>query len=237
VLDRFVPISIGGGKALFIGTNLPADGDGVKLQQELLEHAPALLRSIATEHPHEVPSQSTPYLLTSQVSPPVDGIAVRQRLSQRFTDAGFIDLETVLARVAARRHPGVDTDVALARMGKENLRHDLFDEPGRFTAMLANKAYDAWRYGPRGIMRRPVWQGLHLAVVVGALLGFLLLAWRRRWEAILLGLLLLGATATSALLIASPRRVTVLLPIIAALAGAAAVWTVTWLRASRPEAS
>jgi 4-amino-4-deoxy-L-arabinose transferase-like glycosyltransferase len=234
VLDRFVPISTGGGKALFIGTYLPADGDGVKLQQELLEQDPALLRSIATEHAHEVPSQPSQYLLTSQLNPPADGIAARQRISQRFTDADFIYLETVLQRVAARSHPGVSTDVALARMGKENLRHDLSDHPGRFAEMLSDKTYDAWRYGPRAIMRRPVWAALHLAVVLGGLAGFLLLAWRRRWEALLIGLLLLGATATSTLLIASPRRVTLMVPLLSALAGAAAVWTATWVRSHRP---
>jgi dolichyl-phosphate-mannose-protein mannosyltransferase len=237
VLDRFVPISIGGGKALFIGTYLPADGDGVKLQQELLEHDPALLRSIATEHEPRLASQPSPYLLTSQVSPPADGIAPRQDLSQRFSDAEPIDLETVLKRVAARRHPGVETDVALARMGKQNLRDDISDHPGRFASMLVDKAYDAWRYGPRGIMRRPAWQVLHLVVVIGAIAGLLLLAWRRRWEALLIGLPMLAATATSALLIASPRRVTVILPLLSALAGAAAVWTAAWVRSRRSGAA
>ena len=32
-LDRFVPISTGGGKALFIGTYLDADGDAAKLRE------------------------------------------------------------------------------------------------------------------------------------------------------------------------------------------------------------
>ena len=36
VLDRFVPVSTGGGKALYIGTYLDADGDGPKLRELLL---------------------------------------------------------------------------------------------------------------------------------------------------------------------------------------------------------
>ena len=35
-LDRFVPVSTGGGKALYIGTYLEADGDGPKLRDRLL---------------------------------------------------------------------------------------------------------------------------------------------------------------------------------------------------------
>ncbi|MDX6601057.1 MAG: hypothetical protein QOF13_259 [Solirubrobacterales bacterium] len=42
VLDRTVPISTGGGKALFIGTYLDADGDGPKLRELLLAQRPAL---------------------------------------------------------------------------------------------------------------------------------------------------------------------------------------------------
>ena len=51
-----------------------------------------------------------------------------------------------------------------------------------------------------------------------------LLAWRRRWEALLLGAIFLAITALSALLVASPRRVLVMLPLVAALAGVGASW-------------
>jgi 4-amino-4-deoxy-L-arabinose transferase-like glycosyltransferase len=37
VLDRFVPISTGGGKALYVGTYLPADGDYQRVKATLLE--------------------------------------------------------------------------------------------------------------------------------------------------------------------------------------------------------
>ena len=39
-LDRFVPVSTGGGKTLYIGTNLEADGDAVKLRAALLAEYP-----------------------------------------------------------------------------------------------------------------------------------------------------------------------------------------------------
>jgi hypothetical protein len=81
-----------------------------------------------------------------------------------------------------------------------------------------------WSHGPRDVMREPGWEALHWALVALGLLGLGLLAWRRRWEALVLGTVLLGITALSALLVASPRRVLVMLPLVAALAGGAATW-------------
>jgi 4-amino-4-deoxy-L-arabinose transferase-like glycosyltransferase len=55
-LDRLVPISTGGGKALYIGTYLGADGDGPKLRELLLEERPELRarlkRGGALDDPH-----------------------------------------------------------------------------------------------------------------------------------------------------------------------------------------
>ena len=65
------------------------------------------------------------------------------------------------------------------------------------------------------------WRALQLAVVLLALAGLAILAWRRRFEALVAGLVLLYMTAIAALLIASPRRELVVLPLLAALAGAA----------------
>jgi hypothetical protein len=193
-LDRFVPISTGGGKALFIGTYMPADGDGPQLREELLRR-----------HPH---------LLPAPINAP---------------RAAYLDTE--LAVLAARRHPGVPTDIALGKMGRENLRSDISDHPFGFAGMLARKAYRAWREGPRKVMEAPGWKAAHKALVLLALLGLGVLAARRRWEALPIALLVVGATATGALLIASPRRVIVILPAIAALAGAGVSWLVERARA------
>ena len=62
----------------------------------------------------------------------------------------------------------------------------------------------------------------HWALVALGLLGLAVLAWRRRWEALVLATVFLGITALSALLVASPRRVLVLLPLVAPLAGVGA---------------
>jgi dolichyl-phosphate-mannose-protein mannosyltransferase len=185
-LDRFVPISTGGGKALFIGTYRPGDGDGPQVREELLRTHPALRRELA-------------------------GTPLRTQL------------DTLLAVLAARQHPGVPTDVALTRMGRDNLEDDLSDLPG-FGAMLGRKAYRAWREGPRPIMHSSEWKAAHKVLVGLALLGLCVLALTRRWEAVPLALLALLVTATSALLIASPRRVIVFLPAVAALAGTGISW-------------
>ena len=68
------------------------------------------------------------------------------------------------------------------------------------------------------------WRTLQLAVVVLALAGVAVLVLRRRrFEALVAGLVLLYMTAIAALLIASPRRELVVLPLLAALAGACVV--------------
>jgi hypothetical protein len=73
-------------------------------------------------------------------------------------------------------------------------------------------------------MRRPAWEVLHWALLAFGLAGLAVLAHRRRWEALLLGALLVSITAVAALLVASPRRVLVAIPLLAVLAGVGATW-------------
>ena len=180
VLDRFVPLSTGGGKALYIGTYMPADGDGPRVREELLAADPDLRRELA-----DAP------------------LATR--------------LDSALAVVAAREHPGVPTDVALTRIGRENLDRSLSDDPAGFAAMLGRKAYRAWREGPRPIMHSGAWKAAQKVLAVLALIGLAVLCLRRRWEAVPALLIAVGVTAAAALLIASPRRVIVILPLVASL--------------------
>jgi len=203
VLDRLVPVSTGGGKALYIGTYLGADGDGPKLRELLLEERPALRARLARGGPLDDP--------------------------HRFV------LERVLARVAAERYPGMDTDAALGRLGRSHLEYDLSEEPLRFAGMLAEKGYETWTEAPRSVMEAEPWRALQLAILVLALAGLaVLILRRRRFEALACGLVLLYMTAIGALLIASPRRELVVLPLLAALAGAAVAEA--WERLRRPPA-
>lgn len=185
-LDRFVPISTGGGQVLFAGSYLPSGGDPEKVGEEVLDRHPGLARQL----------------------PP------------------GARLEQILAALAAQRHPGTPTDEALARMGRERLWDDVSEHPLPYAGFLGTKLGLIWLHGPRDVMHQPLWAALHWALLAFGLLGLAILARRRRWEALLLAAVLVAATAVGLLLVASPRRALVTIPLVAALAGvgAAALW-------------
>jgi hypothetical protein len=190
-LDRFVPISTGGGQVLYAGTYLPSDGDPEKVGAGVVD-----------EHPDLFAPQ----------------------------DAQRLRLEQILARLAAAEHPGMETDKALSKMGKQQLGDDIADEPLDYAGFVATKVGRIWSHGPREVMREPVWEVLHWLLVAFGLAGLAILAWGRRWEALLIGTIFLAITAISALLVASPRRVLVLIPLLAALASVG----IAWLASSGP---
>jgi hypothetical protein len=140
-------------------------------------------------------------------------------------------LEQILARLGEHAYPELEPDQALSKLGKEQLRHDVLDHPGEYISFVATKIGRIWSHGPRAVMREPVWEVLHWALLGLGLLGLALLALRRRWEALLIGAVFLTITLISALLVASPRRVLVLIPLLAACAGMASVWLVDAARA------
>lgn len=152
-------------------------------------------------------------------------------------DARRLRLEQILARLAADRRPGMETDRALAQMGREQLREELRERPLAYARFLAAKVVRIWSHGPRAVMREPAWEALHWALLALGLLGLVLLARRRRWEALLIGVVLVAVTALGALLVASPRRVLVTLPLLAALAGVGAAWCGGELRRRLPAAA
>jgi hypothetical protein len=194
-LDRFVPISTGGGQVLFAGTYLPSDGDPEKVGAEVVARNPGLFQP---------------------------------------QDAQRLRLEQILARLAEDRYPGLETDQALSKLGKEQLWDDVTEEPVEYAGFVATKVWRVWSQGPRDVMREPAWKVLHWALVAFGLLGLAILAWRRRWEALLLGTIFLAITAISALLVASPRRGLVLVPLLAALSGLGIAWLHRRLVTFRP---
>jgi len=139
-------------------------------------------------------------------------------------DAERLRLEQILARLAAAEYPGMETDKALSRLGKEQLWDDVSDEPVEYAGFVATKVGRIWSHGPRDVMREPIWEVVHWLLVAFGLLGLAILSWRQRWEALLLGTIFLAITALSALLVASPRRVLVLIPLLAPLASVAIAW-------------
>lgn len=149
-------------------------------------------------------------------------------------DAQELRLEQILARLAAARYPGLETDQALSRMGKEQLWDDISEEPVEYAGFVITKVGRIWLHGPRDVMREPGWALLHWALVGFGLLGLGLLTWRRRWEALVLATVFLSITALSALLVASPRRALVMVPLVAACAGVGAGWAWSASRRRRP---
>ncbi|HEX6687199.1 MAG TPA: glycosyltransferase family 39 protein [Solirubrobacterales bacterium] len=135
-------------------------------------------------------------------------------------------LEQILAALAKQRYPELESDAALARMGRERLWDDVSERPVEYAGFVAAKLWLIWGHGPRDVMREPLWEALHWLLVALGLLGLGVLAWQRRWEALLLGVVLVAVTATGALLVASPRRALVTIPVVAALAGVATTWVV-----------
>ncbi len=202
---RLVPISTGGGQVLFAGTYLPSGGDPQRVGEEVLERHPGLRRRLAAEYlpPHTAPALTT--------------VLARARLEQ------------ILAALAAQRYPGVESDKALSRMGREQLWNDITEEPLEYAGFVATKIGAIWSHGPRDVMRRPIWEALHWALIAFGFIGLIALARQRRWEALLLVTVFLSITATSALLVASPRRVLVMIPLVAALAGVGATWAWAYL--------
>jgi 4-amino-4-deoxy-L-arabinose transferase-like glycosyltransferase len=181
-LDRFVPVSTGGGQVLFAGSYMPSDGDPERVGEEVLERHPGLARQLPAE----------------------------------------ARLEQILAALAKQRYPDMETDEALARMGRERLWDELSEQPLDYAGFVATKVWRAWSHGPREVMERPGWEVFHWALIGFGMLGFAILVRRRSPEALLLGTLLIAVTVVVALLVASPRRVLVTIPLVAALAGVGA---------------
>lgn len=192
-LDRFVPISTGGGQVLFAGSYMPSGGDPERVGEEVLARHPELRR--------RVPRGAR--------------------------------LEQILAALARQRYPQLETDAALARMGRERLWEDVSERPVGYLGFLASKLWLIWGHGPRDVMHAPVWAIFHWLLLTLGLIGLVALARRRRWEALLLATVLLAATAIGLLLVASPRRALVTVSLLAALAGAGVAWVSSCIAARR----
>jgi 4-amino-4-deoxy-L-arabinose transferase-like glycosyltransferase len=174
--------------------------------------------------------------LPSEGNPEKVGAAVVAENPQLFGPhaAENLRLEQILARIAEDRYPELEPDQALSKMGKEQLRTDLTHHFGEYVEFVAKKIGRIWSHGPRAIMREPVWEALHWALLGLGLLGLAILAWKRRWEALLIGAVFLAITLISALLVASPRRVLVVIPLLSACAGAALAWIFAGARQGPP---
>jgi hypothetical protein len=96
--------------------------------------------------------------------------------------------------------------------------------------MMGRKAWRIWRFGTTASMQSDLGVVVHRTLVGLAAIGLVILALRRRWEAIVFGFLLLGITLVGAFLLASTRRNETLMPLVIVLASASLVWLVEYAR-------
>lgn len=195
VLDRFVPVSTGGGQALFEGSYIDAGPDPQNIQATILAQHPELRRQLVREHSPRPPSGSGPFYL-----------------------------DQVVAALATQEHPGVRTDAALAQMGRHAYVENLIHRPVDLSEFVAKKAARVWVFGARRVMEKPGWKLFHWALMTLALIGLIVGLVRRRFDFVVIATILIVVTAIQAIFVASPRRTLLLLPLVCSLAGFGAVW-------------
>jgi hypothetical protein len=183
VLDRFVPLSTGGGQALFEGSYIDAGPDPQQVMPTILAANPGLRRELAAANP------------------------------------GPVYLDQVVAALARRERPGEPVDQALGAMGRHAYGEALTDRPLRLAGFFAEKAWRAWTDSTREVMNATGWRILHLALILAGLIGLIVGLLRRSYDVVVLAVILLVITAIQVVLVSSPRRTLVLLPLICALAG------------------
>jgi 4-amino-4-deoxy-L-arabinose transferase-like glycosyltransferase len=185
VLHRTVPISTGGGKALYVGTFLPADGEYQRVK--------AILAKRYLQREYDPHSQAL-----EEVNP-----------------------KPLFDRVAAR-YPDLPRDSALGKIGKQNFSDYLGKDPVEYLAMTARKTWRMWSAGIGEAMESTAGRIVQTLVVVLALAGLCVLAWRRWWwELVAMATPLALVTAVGAISLAAPRRNEVLMTLIFPLAAAA----------------
>src|SRR3954468_18161477 len=204
VLDRFVPVTTGGGKALFVATYLPGNGRQQLVKRELIE-------KYDPTHPKDLP----------------------------YAQVLGTDMAPLLDRVA-RKYPELSRDAALARIGRENFVQYASEQPLDYAWMVIRKIQNMWDRGSSPTMSPRFWFAYHKVLVFWALAALMGLAWRRRWEALPIGLIVLGITLVGGLLLAVPRRGLPLMPFVLALCAVCVVWIAAavpaWRRAILPRA-
>jgi 4-amino-4-deoxy-L-arabinose transferase-like glycosyltransferase len=195
VLDRFVPVTTGGGKALFVATYLPGDGRQQLVKRQLIARYYG--------------KKDLPY--------------------EQVRDT---EMAPLLNRVA-KKYPQLSRDAALGRIGRENFVKYATEQPLDYAWMVIRKIQNMWDRGSSPTMSPKFWFAYHRVLVFWALAALIGLAWRRRWEALPIGLLVLGITVVGGLLLAVPRRALPLMPFVLALTAVTVVWLASAVPAAR----
>lgn len=186
---RLVPLSTGGGQTLFTGSYVASGGNPIDVMPRVLSSNPS--------------------------------VSARIKHQNRRSGEGpaSITPERVFTLLAARRHPGEPTDAALSKMGWDSYASQLKSGPVALAGYLLSKAGRIWWRGRWQLIDSLPGQILHRGVIFAVLTGLITLAIRRRPEFWIVGAPLLSATVIGAVLVASPRRVLALWPVVGAVAG------------------
>jgi MYXO-CTERM domain-containing protein len=135
-------------------------------------------------------------------------------------------MNPLLDRVA-NRYPELPRDEALQRVGRKNLVRYATHQPVAFARMMAGKIGHMW-HGAGDPSYTVAGSAYHYIVLALGLLGLALLAFRRRWEVLPIGLLLAGISLIGGLLLAGVRRNLPVMPVVLALAGVSVTAAFAW---------
>jgi 4-amino-4-deoxy-L-arabinose transferase-like glycosyltransferase len=198
VLDRFVPVTTGGGKALFVATYLPGSGRQQKVKRKLIDRYYGK---------HDL---SYPEVKATEMAP-------------------------LLNRVA-KKYPAMRRDAALGRIGRENFVRYATGQPVAYARMVLAKVGNMWDRGSTPAMSPDGMFVYHRVLLALAGIGIVAMAIRRRWEVVVIGLVVLGVTAVGGLTLAVPRRALPLMPLVLAFTSLPLSWALPrWGSAREPE--
>jgi 4-amino-4-deoxy-L-arabinose transferase-like glycosyltransferase len=197
VLDRFVPVTTGGGKALFVATYLPGDGRQQKVKRKLIARY------------YGKTDLAYPEVKATQMAPLLDRVA--------------------------KRYPDMRRDAALGRIGRENFKRYVTEQPVAYARMVLAKIGNMWDRGSTPAMSPDVMFVYHRVLLALAGIGLVAMALKRRWEVVVIGLLVLGITAVGGLTLAVPRRALPLMPMVLAFTALPLSWALPRFGRSRSE--
>jgi hypothetical protein len=142
---------------------------------------------------------------------------------------------TPLLDRVARKYPDLPRDKALGRIGKENLRKYLSEQPVAYLRMSAAKFWNIFNRGSSPYMRDWGWVAYHRLLLLLAIAGFVVLVMRRstRWAALLLASPIGCIAVLGTILLAVPRRQVPLIPVVCVFAGVALAEAIGWVLARR----
>jgi hypothetical protein len=136
-------------------------------------------------------------------------------------------MNELLDRVA-RKYPDMPRDQALGRIGRENARKYISEQPLDYAWMSARKFWNMWERGSSPFMRDIGWNVYHKLLLLLGIGGFVLLVRdiRTRYAALLLAVPIAAISVLGTILLAVPRRQVPLMPLVCVFAAAGAVWLV-----------